>query len=486
MSRTGLLVGICVAGIAVAGIVWATNDRLFGTAKAELLTYKVKVGTFIHEVTDRGEVQSSSNVDVVCQVQSQNYDGVAIIEIAPEGTTVKEGDFLVKLDDASLRTNLAAQQIAASGALAALTQAQNDLDAFISAKQEYELGTFKQDEEKLESEVFVAEENFRRAEEYLRYSEQLSARGYVTAIQLEADRFAVKKNQKELDVAKTKLQVLRDYTKTKTLKKHNADIKTAEAKVTSEQAKLQVEQAKLAHIETQVSRCIITAPTGGQVVYANEMQRWRGNEQQLIGPGAKVREQQVIIHLPDPKQMQVRAKVNEARIDLIKPGMPVTAQVDALPGVELRGKVKKVDQYPTNDNWFSQNVKQYATFIEIENPPDGLRPGMTAQVSIRVAATPNVLQAPVQAVVQRAGLYYCILPDGDNGLTARAIEIGPTNDKHLIVTSGLAADEEVLLNPRPYLADVGLPEDPDRKEEPQEERKPEVMAAGPIEGRPGT
>ena len=40
---------------------------------------------------------------------------------------------------------------------------------------------------------FVAKENLRRAEEYLVYSKKLSAKGYVSEAQLEADQFSVEK-----------------------------------------------------------------------------------------------------------------------------------------------------------------------------------------------------------------------------------------------------------------------------------------------------
>ena len=40
----------------------------------------------------------------------------------------------------------------------------------------------------------------------------------------------------------------------------------------------------------------------------------------------------MVIRLPDPKQMQVVAKVAESRIDLIKVDMPVTVEIEGLPG----------------------------------------------------------------------------------------------------------------------------------------------------------
>lgn len=484
---TRLVVGLATVAAILGGAGWALRDRVFSQADEDILTHRATVGQFAHDVTDRGEVESSSNVDVICEVQSQNFDGVAIIEIVPEGSTVQEGQVIVKLDDASLLTNRATQQIAVNSAAALVSQAQNDLEAFIHAKKEYEFGTFVQDEEKLQSEAFVAEENYQRAVNYLEYSEKLASRGYVNPIQLKADRFAVEKAKKELDLAKTKLAVLVEYTKIKTLKKHEADIKTAEAKVKSEQTKYQIELDKLTTIEAQLAKCTIKAPKSGQVVYANENRRWRGDDSQVIRQGTKVRERQAIIHLPDPKLMQVKAKVNESRIDLIKTGLDAEIQLDALPGIKLHGRVNKVDQYPTDENWFSANVKEYATFIEILDPPEGLRPGMSAQVAIRVETLPAALQVPVQAVVERGGKHFCLVPGGQNGLEAREVLIGHTNEKFLVIKDGLLENEEVLLNPRVHLAKVQLPVEADdpATSEPTGEKDERVAIRPASEARAG-
>ncbi len=456
ISFAGTVFAIGAMTVVTAALVWRYRERIWPPATDDLVTHKVHVDTFIHDVTERGEVQSYSNVELRCEVQSRNMSGVAIIEIVPEGTLVKKGDFLVQLDDSALQTDRTAQQIAVSSSAALVSQAVNDLESAQVAKLEYEFGTFKQEDEKLQSELFVAEENFRRAEEYLRYSQKLAARGYVSPIQLEADRFAVEKARKELDVAKTKLEVLNKYTKLKTIKKHEADIKTNEAKFKAEEAKHQLEVDKLNLIESQIAKCTIIAPEDGQVLYNHEMDDWRGNEDMTIKAGTLVRERQVIIRLPDPKKMHVETKISESRVDLVKVEMAATIQIDALPGTELRGIVRKVNAYPAAGHWMNQSVKEYEGYVEIQEPPAGLRPGMTAQVSIRVETTPDAMQVPVQAVVERNGKHYCLLTKAGK-LEPREVLIGATNDKFLIIRDGLLENEEVVLNPRAHLSKVVLP-----------------------------
>ena len=308
----------------------------------------------------------------------------------------------------------------------------------------------------MESELLVAEENIRRAESCLKHSKKMWSRGYIDRNKFEADEFAVQKCRKECEVAQIKLDVLRNFTKAKTVKEHETDIKTAQAKVDAEQAKLDVELEKLAHIDKQIEKCQIKAPIDGQVVYA-QMERWRSNSDNAIRPGTRVREQQVIIRLPDPKKMQVKARISEARVDRVKADMTVKIELDALPGLVLHGRVKKVDPYPSSDNWFNSNVKEYAAYVEILDPPQALRPGMSAHVAIRVESMDRALQVPVQAVVERREKFYCLVRNSAGRLAAREVLIGSTNDKFLVIREGLTEGQEVVMNPRAHLEEAGLP-----------------------------
>src|SRR5262245_56571074 len=78
-------------------------------------TEEVKKAAFIHELVERGDVESSSTIDVRCEVQSRNGGGTALLEIVPEGTRVKEGEIIGKLDSSALQNERDAQQIVVDG-----------------------------------------------------------------------------------------------------------------------------------------------------------------------------------------------------------------------------------------------------------------------------------------------------------------------------------------------------------------------------------
>ncbi len=459
VSRLTLLGALAAAGGSLALLVWAARALSGGPAADEMITQRAVQGPFVHDVVERGELESSANVSVRCEVQSRTAgsNGVKILEIVPEGTLVKPGDFLVKFDDAALQAERTTQQINVSSAEAAATQSENDLEAAIIAKKEYEFGEFETEREKLNAEILVANENASRAREAVEFTERLVRRGYIAPRQLRIDKFDLAKAQSDLKVANTKLRALNEFTRLKKLTELEAKVKTSDAKLKSDEAKLALEKQKLAVLTTQIEHCVVKAPVAGQVIYDHEQDNWRGAEFQ-IKQGTVIHEQRVVIRLPDPKQMQVVAKVAESRIDLIKRGMSATIEIEGLPGAALTGKVTKVNEYPASENWFNANVKEYATTVAVDNPPPGLRPGMTAKVAVRVESIPDVLQVPIQAVVERGGKHYCLLARSGAGLDAREVLIGSTNEKFLVIKDGLSRDDAVLLNPRVHLAQFHLPE----------------------------
>jgi multidrug efflux pump subunit AcrA (membrane-fusion protein) len=452
----GLLVVIAIAVmVGGSGLAYFKPWRSKSNLSSRLVLQPVKQDLFIYEVTEQGEIESSANVEVACEVQSKNTAGTAILEIVPEGTNVKVNDFLVRLDSSALREELSQQQILCNTSAAAVIQAESALNTAKISREEYLNGTFRQEEQIIQSEISVAEESLRRAEDYALHSEKLAAKGYVTSLQLDADKFAVEKAKMDLATANTKLNVLRDYTRAKMLSTLEADIKTADANLKSQQNTHALDQDKLKHIQLQIDRCELKAPAAGQVVYANKSDR-RGSSDVVIEAGASVRERQVIIRLPDPTKMQVKAKINESRIDRVRAGQPAVIRLDAFPDIELTGAVTKVDDYPLPGNWFNSAVKEYGTTIEINAPPPGSRPGMTAEVKIRVEETPNALQVPVQAVFERAG-HTLALVRTPTGLEARKIEIGSTNEKFVVVRAGLSAADQVVMNYKSFIDTVDLP-----------------------------
>lgn len=427
-----------------------------GDSSTQPILTTVTAGPFVQEVIERGEVQSSSNTEVRCQVPSRGTLGVAIIQIIPEGTYVQPGDSLVKLDDSGLQSDLNQAQIAANSSRALVVEAEAEYEGAQLSLNEYVKGPFRQDEQTLQSDEFVAQEDLRRSQAYLIYTQKLAARGYVTEVQMEADKFAVQKAQKALDVVRTKLEVLRTFTKVKTQKVLAAAVQTAEAHLRTRENSHNLDLEKVEQIKDYIAKCDITAPCAGQVVYANDGPA-ATNGDPLIQEGKTVRERQVIVRLPDPKKMRVLARVNESRIDQVKKGMVAHISVDAFPDGTLNGTVNVVGEYPLPLVIPYSTVKEYAAEIEIRNPPETLRSGMTAKVAISIASMDRAVQVPVQSVLEREDRFFCLVAGIEGEIEAREVLLGPANDSSVVIRKGLQAEEHIFLAPQNYERDTVFP-----------------------------
>jgi len=458
-SYVGLGVALLLL-LAVGAVGWSAWPKLgFRASVPDVATWPVGRGEFVHEITDHGEVESTENVEVRCEVKSGYNKGTVILEIVPEGTQVQEGDKLVVLDSSSLEVDRTKQQIVVSNSEAVVIQARNVLETAKIAKKEYLEGKYLLDRQDIQSQIVVAEENLRRAQEYLTYSERLAAKGYVSEVQLEGDRFAVKKARIERDKARTKLTVLDEFTKAKMVGGLEADIATAEAKLRAAEESHELDVEELEDIEEQIEKCVIYAPQAGQVVYGN-VQGGRGRSEVIIEEGAEVRERQVVIRLPDFSKMQVKARINEGKVSLLEEGMSARIRLDAFAEMELEGTVEEIDEFAAPTSWISPNVKEYETIIKIHDPPKGLRPGMTAEVKIEVERLSDVLQVPVQTVLEHGGKYFCAIPER-GGFRAQEVELGSNNDKFVVIRSGLEEGQQIVANVAAVRDELDLPKIPE-------------------------
>lgn len=270
----------------------------------------------------------------------------------------------------------------------------------------------------------------------------------------------------------------------------------------------QQELDKLREIEEQVRECRVTAPQDGMVVYFREQtSRFMSNNEGLIQQGATVKEGQKLIRIPDLNRMQVNTKVHEAMVsrvrgddrrstgffdslragfltgtnpftrlvsqsdtalaalreayrdeeyELIEAGQSALIRVDAFSDRLLKGHVRSVAAVSSMQDWASSDVKVYQTLVTIDEPVEGLKPDMSAEVTIQVDPPKEpVLCVPLQAVAGGAEgadkrKVFVVTPGGPQ---EREVTLGLFNDKMVEVKSGLAEGDEVVLNPKVLLGD---------------------------------
>jgi RND family efflux transporter MFP subunit len=463
-SRKGGILGGLLICLVLVGVVGAVGYKMFRDSRErisadQLVTEVARRGPFDHIVLEQGEIESSSNKEVISEVKSRGSGGgTAILWVIDEGTKVKKGDKLVELDSSELELRLKEQKIQVITENARVATAKALVEQAVISKQEYLEGVFMTEEKSLLSEEAIANQNLQKAELALQSSVRLVGKGLMKSLQLEADKYALVNAQNQVDAARGKLRVLRNLTKQKMLVQFVSDIEAAEASLSAANAELLEEQAELDEIEDQIKRCLITAPSDGVVVHANRYSSRGGNAEFVVEAGATVRERQEIIRLPDPSMMQVKCKINESRITLIREGMPAKITVDAIPGMNLTGQVMKVNRYAEPSSFFSSSIKEYATIIEIIDPPDNIRTGMTAEVQIFVEQIEDALQIPIQGLYEHGNDMYTLIQKGPQSFETTKVEIGATNDTMASIADGITENDKIILNLRQHLSLMELPE----------------------------
>lgn len=439
-----------MAGVALISVPGMSKPirGLFKTTSLEIIPHEIRVGALPITVTEKGALESAKNDDVYCQVEGQT----TIISIIPEGTRVTKGQLVCELDSAALRDQLNNQKITTQGAEAAYQQSKLTREVAEIAVKEYEEGIYTQERATINGEIKLAESDLARAEDRVAWSNRMFEKGYVSKAQKISEELNYQKAQFSLEQAQSKLRVLEEYTKAKTIKELKSDVEKARSDELAKEQTLQIEREKEAKYEKQIANCKLYAPGDGLVVYANDPGRSFGNNAPQIEEGATVRERQKIFSLPDISNMQVNAKVHESQIDKITPGMKARIRVDAFADVELDGSVVDVAPLPDPTSFFSSDIKVYTTHIKIDSPLPGLRPGMNAEVVILVDRKEDVLSVPVQAILEYQGKAHVAYRAAD-GYERKEVKLGATNDKFVEITEGVTEGMVVALNPISLLSD---------------------------------
>ncbi len=258
---------------------------------------------------------------------------------------------------------------------------------------------------------------------------------------------------------------------------------------------------RLREIQVQIDKCVITAPQDGLVIY-NVSDSNRRSQLSIVAQGEPVYEGQLLMRLPNLSQMQVQVNLHEALVArvhgevwapsgfvdalraallvtpptttrllnqvaldelrshfhdrnrrLVAGGQPALIRFDALPERVFDGHVKQVAPLATQQDWWS-DINGYQTVIAFDEPVEGLKPNMSAEVTIlEDGGQGPVLTVPVQALFGSPSLgkqRKCFVWTAQ-GPEERTLVVGRHNEKLAEVVSGLEEGEEVILNPRALL-----------------------------------
>jgi HlyD family secretion protein len=157
--------------------------------------------------------------------------------------------------------------------------------------------------------------------------------------------------------------------------------------------------------------------------------------------------------LDDLASLLVDVSVSEVDINQIQPGQEVLLTFDAIRGKEYRGVVSQVDRVGSN----VQGAIEFNVTVELTDPDEEVKPGMTAAVNIVVDQLEDVLLVPNRAVRFQDGKQVVYILE-DNQVVPVTIQIGSSSDTSSQVVSGdLQIGDLIVLNPPTVFSSNGPP-----------------------------
>jgi HlyD family secretion protein len=486
-ERNGLksfwTVGAIVAVAAIVMIfIWLKVVRGGEDPTSAMATFVAKRGPLTISVLESGTIQPQEQITLRDEVEGRT----TIVRLVPDGSLVKKGDLLVELDASTLKDKIIDQDILVQKARAAFVdanenlaiiknQAKSDIDvATLNLKfarqdlQQYVDGLYPKDVNEQTAKIRLAEENLKRAEDVNDWSKRLYEEKYLSETEYLADRLSVQRSKLDRDVAKSDLDLLKNFTYQRQIEQLTSDVNQAEmalerqerkgaANVVQAEADLNAKELeynrqkeKMKKIEDQLEKTKIYAPQDGMVVYATSGGGRRGpfDRRDPMDIGVEVAERQDLINLPTANSMKASVDIHETSLEKVRIGLPAVITVDALAGKKFLGRIQRIAPLPdARMQWANPDLKIYPTDIYLEDSDTSLRTGMSCKAEIIIAQYEDAVYIPVQAVLRIAGQPTVYVVNSDGAYTERKVEIGLDDNNMIRIVSGLEEGEVVLMTP---------------------------------------
>ena len=366
---------LVLISLAVGGVVWSRRGVV------AVQTGKVQREDLAQVVTANGEIkpveQNQANVNA-------NSVGRITEILIKEGDHVTQGQLLLRTEDVQQSANVEAQQ-------AAITTSQADLAAqdsnVLSTKAALE--TAQADLAQAIAKQNQATDNFKRGQELFK-ANLLSQQDFDT--RLSDYRVAqTSKDSAEARVAQAKAQYQQAL--------YNRD---------SARAHVGQSKAQLIGLKNQLAQTVYVSPLDGIVtslpVHVGEN----------VVPGIQNSSGSLLYQVSNLSVMTVEVKVDETDIPTVKLGQPAEVLIDAYPNKTFKGRITQIGESAvgrttgttsgTTGGATATNTdeaKDFKVVVVIDDPPPGIRPGLSATAKITTATRKDAVGVPIQAVTSR-------------------------------------------------------------------------------------
>ena len=363
-----------------------------------------RVGSFEVDVTTTGELRAKNSVEIRGPQGARDFrvNNMLIQRLIPEGSIVKEGDFVAELDRSEIMGKLQDAQLDVQSAESQVIQAQLDTTL-----------TLSQARDNLINLRFALEE---------RQIEVDQSKYESPAVQRQAEI--------ELDRA---IRQLNQETKN-----YQTKVKQSEAQLKEVETELQKKRNEIVKIRELMVQFTVYAPDQGMIIYRRN---WDGSK---ITEGEQISAwSPVVAELPDFTVMESVTYVNEVDIQKIELGQLVEVGLDAVPDKILTGVVTDVANIGEQRKNYDSKV--FEVVIQINEPDSLLRPAMTTSNRIKIASLENALAVPLETIHAEDSLTFVYKRDGLD-VVLQEVELGLVNENEAVINKGISENDELFLS----------------------------------------
>jgi multidrug resistance efflux pump len=294
-----------------------------------------------------GSIESKNTQHVVMPLVP-SFQG-KISEMAEEGSLVKKGDFLLRVDGSGIDSQIDAQV--------------EQLAVFKA--------TSKRDNINLKIQLNQSDIAFKRANTSLKIA-QVKAEVPLNYI----GELAYKQNQLILKNAE------------KTYEKAKNDLTESKLKIQNKKQEIKLglfqKQKKLDYLQETLSRFSIYADQQGYVIYANKA--WSGEKIQV---GDQLNSGLEVLSVSEDSDLQIVAWINAIDVPKLKNEQNVTLQFDAFLGNKYQGKIIKIASGGEDKQVWGDALYYKATISILDQVPDSLMLGMSALIEVDLQELDN-------------------------------------------------------------------------------------------------
>jgi HlyD family secretion protein len=362
---------VVLVALVVSGIVWSKRGVV------SVQTGKVMRQDLKSIVTASGEIKPPS--ENFASVNANSFGKITEI-LVKEGDHVKKGQLLMRTEDVQQTANVEAQQAALKTAQADTAASEANVQSAAAA-----LKTAQADLAQAEAKFTQARDDFARGEEL--FKDKLIAK-QVFDQRLSDYQVA----QAALESAQARVgQAKAQYSQAT----YNRDMATA---------RVSQSRAQLLGLQDARDKTIYTSPLDGIVtslpVHVGEN----------VVPGIQNQVGSQLFQVSDLSVITAEVKVDETDIINVKLGQPAEVLIDAIPNKSFKGRVTQIGQSAigrtsgqttSSSSTPTEEAKDFKVVVTLDDPPPGMRPGLSATAKITSATRKDAITVPIQALTIR-------------------------------------------------------------------------------------